>query len=104
MLPRFFKANINFVSEPTCFDGVMNQGETSVDCGGPCVGKNSCPDNSQCSSNSDCKSGECQSHVCQGEHLLTEIIRRVLFSVQFQHVSMVCRIKVKQVSIVVDHV
>lgn len=26
-----------FPSNPTCFDGIRNQGETDVDCGGPCT-------------------------------------------------------------------
>ena len=26
----------NFVSLETCFDGIWNQGERGIDCGGPC--------------------------------------------------------------------
>jgi hypothetical protein len=32
-LPAFF----TFYKAPTCFDGVQNQGEEGVDCGGPCA-------------------------------------------------------------------
>ena len=30
-------ACVNNVATPTCFDGIQNQGETGVDCGGPCA-------------------------------------------------------------------
>ena len=29
---------------PTCFDGIQNQGETGVDCGGPCSSCSTCND------------------------------------------------------------
>jgi len=32
---------------PTCFDGIRNQGETGVDCGGPCIACASCFDGIQ---------------------------------------------------------
>jgi hypothetical protein len=28
---------LNFYQAPSCFDGIQNQGEENVDCGGPCV-------------------------------------------------------------------
>ena len=31
---------------PTCFDGILNQGETAIDCGGPCP--NECPPTPNC--------------------------------------------------------
>jgi len=39
--------------DPTCSDGIQNQGETSVDCGGPCQDcGGACPNN--CDSSSNC--------------------------------------------------
>jgi len=52
ILKQIFIANIFFLiiglfiyfgfikKEPTCFDGIQNQGEEGIDCGGPC---NACP-------------------------------------------------------------
>ncbi len=40
---------------PTCSDGVQNQGETAVDCGGPCGACNFSP----CMNPSDCASNTC---------------------------------------------
>ena len=31
-----FDASLEITAAPTCFDGFQNQGETGVDCGGPC--------------------------------------------------------------------
>jgi len=48
---------VNNVCEQTCFDAVLNNGETDVDCGGP-----NCPDCANgfmCEANSDCTSGFC---------------------------------------------
>jgi hypothetical protein len=44
-----------------CQNGVKDNDETGVDCGGPCLG--SCPDK-PCSSNADCASGKCSSGKC----------------------------------------
>lgn len=63
-------------STPTCFDGIQNQGETGVDCGGPCpacvvtqtcssVGGSCKPD--ACSTYASCadlSSGQCDSGNC----------------------------------------
>jgi hypothetical protein len=47
---------------PSCSDGIMNQDESSVDCGGshcpPCVGGQTCNGNADCYTNS-CVSGSC---------------------------------------------
>jgi alpha-tubulin suppressor-like RCC1 family protein len=48
----------------TCFDGIKNQGELGIDCGGPCA---PC-DNLYCTQNSDCQSGNsCSSGYCDLE-------------------------------------
>ncbi len=59
-----------FVSAPTCSDGVQNEGETQVDCGGTyCTGQSSCADGFTCATNSDCSSGVCNGDSCQSEFL-----------------------------------
>lgn len=56
---------------PSCSDGIQNQEETDVDCGGPCGA--TCENGQNCSSYADCQSGYCQDGVCAtfpgpGEH------------------------------------
>jgi PKD repeat protein len=47
----------------TCSDGVQNQNETGLDCGGPLC--NPCPDGADCQQSSDCLSGLCgAAEVC----------------------------------------
>ncbi len=59
-----------FVSAPTCDDGVQNEGETQVDCGGPyCTGQSSCAIGFICTTNSDCSSGMCSRGTCRSECL-----------------------------------
>lgn len=41
---------------PTCSDGLQNQGETGVDCAGPCT---PCNDYVHCNTNADCVSSHC---------------------------------------------
>jgi hypothetical protein len=49
--------------DPTCIDGVQNNGETGVDCGGPnCP---DCPPGQGCMGPGDCTSGVCTGNVCQ---------------------------------------
>lgn len=47
---------------PTCDDNVRNQGETSIDCGGPC---SKCPNDAQCNLPSDCDSNFCLYGFCK---------------------------------------
>ncbi len=61
---------IILISAPTCSDGVQNEGETQVDCGGPyCTGHSSCANGFTCATDSDCSSGVCSGDTCQGEFL-----------------------------------
>jgi hypothetical protein len=47
----------------TCIDGIQNEGETDVDCGGPnCAG---CANGKACLIDTDCQSGHCVSNVCR---------------------------------------
>lgn len=46
---------------PSCFDGVVNQGETDVDCGGPCGG---CDAGQACDADVDCASKACVAGTC----------------------------------------
>ena len=45
----------------TCSDGVLNQNETDIDCGGPC---GPCADNNNCLQSSDCKDKVCKGGTC----------------------------------------
>jgi hypothetical protein len=47
---------------PTCSDGLKNQNESDVDCGGVCP---DCVDGRSCNGNGDCRSGYCQAGVCR---------------------------------------
>ena len=51
------------VSGETCVDGILNQDETDVDCGGSCPNK--CVVGQSCIVNSDCQSGTCDLNTCQ---------------------------------------
>jgi len=54
---------IVIVHEPTCDDGIQNQYETDVDCGGPC---SACPSGRECEEDDDCASGYCHTnYTCQ---------------------------------------
>jgi len=46
--------------DPSCTDGVRNQGELGVDCMGPCARK--CPDATACTT-----PGQCSNGVCSGD-------------------------------------
>ena len=50
---------------PTCNDGVRNQDETDIDCGGDSCPK--CHDSRICKVGQDCTSGVCTSNICQGK-------------------------------------
>ena len=49
--------------EPSCTDGVKNQGESDVDCGGPNCPR--CELGKDCVRDSDCISGYCDNGVCE---------------------------------------
>ena len=54
------------VATGTCSDGLQNQGETDVDCGGPCPG---CAGGKVCSVAADCAVPECDRYVdCTAGH------------------------------------
>ena len=44
-----------------CADGLLNSGETDLDCGGPC---NACTEGLGCAVGEDCTSGVCTNEVC----------------------------------------
>ncbi len=48
-------------SPPTCSDGLLNQDETEVDCGGGCP---ACSAGADCLAPEDCESGLCENGVC----------------------------------------
>jgi len=48
---------------PSCHDGIRNQGEADIDCGGYLC--SSCDINSSCNDDNDCLSGNCKDKSCQ---------------------------------------
>ena len=46
----------------TCTDGVVNQNEPGIDCGGPC---SPCPEGERCYANSDCATSLCSFGFCK---------------------------------------
>ena len=66
---REYFDNLNltfFAVVPTCYDGIKNQDETDIDCGGSNCSK--CPLTKACLVNSDCYINECDrtSYTCEG--------------------------------------
>ncbi|CAF4406047.1 unnamed protein product, partial [Rotaria sordida] len=54
-------------SGPSCSDGILNQGEADVDCGGPCAPGKTCEIGQHCNVSTDCTSGTCNSsNQCDG--------------------------------------
>ncbi len=49
-------------AEPSCDDGLLNQDETDVDCGGSCP---ACADGLSCKTDSDCQSQDCNGGRCR---------------------------------------
>lgn len=47
-----------------CANGVVDSGESDVDCGGPCP---ACPIGSQCDESEDCADNDCASGSCVGQ-------------------------------------
>jgi hypothetical protein len=54
---------------PSCDDDAQNQGESDVDCGGPCDG---CPDGKMCAGAADCASQACTDGVCVAASCLVD--------------------------------
>ena len=48
---------------PSCSDGIKNQGETDIDCGGTCAVK--CDNGKRCLTSADCRSHRCDARVCR---------------------------------------
>lgn len=53
-----------FIVAPTCSDGIKNQDETDVDCGGTKCPR--CHQGQDCTSDIHCATGYCKSKVCTG--------------------------------------
>ncbi|CAF1468429.1 unnamed protein product, partial [Rotaria sordida] len=51
----------NQCDNPTCNDGLLNQGEADIDCGGPCTSNQTCNIGQNCNVSTDCTSGICNS-------------------------------------------
>ena len=49
--------------DDTCYDGILNQDETDIDCGGSICG--SCINTMTCYDNSDCTSNYCNNYACE---------------------------------------
>ncbi len=50
------------ITPESCDDGIQNQDETDIDCGGTC---SPCPVGAQCSQDTDCDSGVCSNGTCK---------------------------------------
>jgi len=63
---RTFKANTCTAAAPTCDDGIQNQGETGIDCGGPCAACATCNDGiqNQGETDIDCGGPNCNACPC----------------------------------------
>jgi hypothetical protein len=57
-------------AEETCSDGIQNQDETDVDCGGSC---GSCADGLSCNSENDCASDYCLDGTCAEEPAASDL-------------------------------
>lgn len=60
-----FRVDLFCILAPTCSDGVKNQDETDVDCGGSACPK--CAVSKVCKIAADCSSSVCKSNICQGK-------------------------------------
>jgi hypothetical protein len=56
------------VLAPTCADGIKNQDESDLDCGGETCPK--CADTKACNVAADCVSDVCMSNICQGSFVI----------------------------------
>lgn len=60
------KRRFSFEVSSTCTDGIQNQDETDIDCGGiRCT--NRCSINQTCSNSSDCNNTTCVNGICLGK-------------------------------------
>ena len=46
----------------TCYDGLLSEGESDVDCGGVC--STLCKADQKCKVDQDCESGKCENNIC----------------------------------------
>lgn len=60
------------IAVATCSDGIRNENETDVDCGGWCAPQKQCADSKGCRTSSDCVSGVCILDICQGKYSYLE--------------------------------
>lgn len=51
-------------AQPSCTDGVKNQDETAIDCGGTCAPELGCDDGQACREDEDCAGSFCSDDVC----------------------------------------
>ena len=65
-------------TEPTCDDGLINQGETNIDCGGPCEICKTCNDQIE-----NCHDGDCEKDIDCGGPCAPCIIKEASHSVSF---------------------
>jgi hypothetical protein len=61
LVTDYIDLNLCLVSA-SCLDGIKNQDETDIDCGGDTCTQ--CADNTSCEGNNDCSSLHCSSSVC----------------------------------------
>ncbi len=57
-----FDAAFNAQPLETCNDGLLNDGESATDCGGPCA---ACMSGQRCNQADDCLQGVCSNNICQ---------------------------------------
>lgn len=56
--------SFDVTTDPACGDGIKDEAETDIDCGGPDCGK--CADGNACLTSSDCAGGHCGALMCNG--------------------------------------
>lgn len=68
-------ATITCVWEDVCFDGIKDNSETDVDCGGPSCGK--CADGQSCVDFHDCLSNHCVAALCVAGTCMDGILNNI---------------------------
>ena len=66
------------VLKPTCSDGIRNQDESDVDCGGATCDK--CENGKSCTADTQCVNGECNAGKCAGEPALPASLNEVVIN------------------------